>query len=313
MNKFDLVVVGELNVDLIFSGLNSFPSLGKEILANNFEITLGSSSAIFACGISNLGTKVGFIGKLGKDTYGEIVLDWLKRYQVDTSGIIIDPKIQTGITLSLSYPQDRALITYLGSISSLVLKNVDFGYLENARHLHLSSYFLQSGIRKDCVKLFEQAKKKGLTISFDTGYDPQDKWDDDVRETLRFVDIFLPNEMEAKKISGQDDIENSLEYLSKLAKNVVIKLGSQGAIGIDEKGNKIYEKAFPVEVVDTTGAGDSFNAGFIYGFLNKKSFGECLKLANACGAISVTKIGGAASCPTIKELNEFMKEKVNAY
>lgn len=302
----DIVVVGDSNVDVIISGLDSLPVLGTEKLATGFDIVMGGSSTIFACGAAKLGLKTGFIGKLGDDGYGKIVMSTLKKYKVDTSAIVIDPKIKTGVTISLTYPNDRAFLTYLGSISDFKLNDIDYNYINRARHMHLSAFFLQTGLQRDVPNLFKRVKKMGLTTSFDTGFDPEEKWDSGVYNVLKNTDIFLPNEIESTALSKKSEPEAALDALVKYVNIAAIKLGSKGSIAMDNKMNKVNRNSHKIKVVDTTGAGDSFNAGFIYGFLNGKDIGACLEYGNACGALSAMRIGGATSCPSISEVKLFM-------
>lgn len=304
--RFDLVVVGELNLDLIVRGLDSLPALGTEKIATEFETVLGGSAAILACGASRLGLSVGFIGKVGDDDYGNFIIHDLKKYHVDTAAIIIDSRIKTGITISLTFPEDRAFVTYLGSIAALRFDEISADYVKQARHMHFSALFLNRGLQKDVPSLFKLAKISSMTTSLDPGFDPEEKWDSGIFEILRYTDIFLPNEVEAMKISQKSNIEKALDFLSQYSKMLAVKLGSKGSIGLDEKKKKIYSKGFKVQSMDTTGSGDSFNAGFLYGFLHGHDLGKSMELGNVCGAISTTKIGGANSCPNLKEALDFL-------
>ncbi len=200
-NKMDVIVIGELNVDIILNEIESFPVIGKEIIANSMSVTLGSSSAIFASNLSSLGAAVAFIGKMGKDNFAEVVLTSLERKNVDTSHIIKTTSLSTGATIVLNYDQDRANVTYPGAMNDFCLEDIDFGFLAGARHMHFSSCFLQPGIRKDLVTLFRKAKELGLTTSLDPQWDPEEKWDLPLEELLPFVDVFLPNMQEFKFLS----------------------------------------------------------------------------------------------------------------
>jgi sugar/nucleoside kinase (ribokinase family) len=300
----DIVVVGELNVDLIAEGLNTLPELGKEKIISNLTLTLGSSSAIFAADIARSGMEVGFIGKVGDDPYGEFVINSLRELEINTSKILIDPDVKTGVTISLAYPEDKAQMTYLGSIEELGWTDINLEYLYQAKHLHLSSYFLQNKLKRDCLKLFKSAKEHNLSVSFDPGYDPEERWDRErIYEMLKYVDIFLPNETEAKNITGKDNWREALSDLSKYTDMIVIKRGSKGAVV--KRGEKMIEiGAKSLGVIDTTGAGDAFNAGFIYGYLNKLPLEKCLALGNFCGARVTMRAGGTRGFPTREELKE---------
>jgi len=305
-----ILVVGELNVDLIVSGLTTFPSLGREILASGLRMVLGSSSAICAAGLARLGAKVDFLGRVGIDYYGDFVIDQLQRLGVGTDRVIRDSIVRTGVTISLTYPEDRALITYLGCISHLRAEDVNVSILRRYRHLHVGSYFLQKRLQAGLPELFRQARRAGLTVSLDTGCDPEGGWGgEDLLELLEQVDIFLPNEDEVCAIAGKDDVEEAIRELAKRASLVVVKRGPSGATSIGD-GRVVHSPAFRVEVIDTTGAGDSFNAGFIYAYvLRGDPLEKALPFANACGALSTTGLGGTAAQPTVEQVLAFLEEQ----
>ena len=149
---FDVIVVGELNVDLIFDGLDGkLPEPGKEILASEMILTLGSSSAIFASNLSTLGASVSFTGKVGKDNFADLVLGSLEQQGVDTSGIVVSREFATGITVACNYGEERAMVTHAGAMEQFTLEDIPPGRLEQGRHLHLSSAFLQKGLKPDPV------------------------------------------------------------------------------------------------------------------------------------------------------------------
>lgn len=308
VNKaFEVVVVGELNVDLILQDIASFPEIGKEKIARDMLLTMGSASAIFATNVAKLGNKTSFIGKLGDDSYGQLVIKTLKERSVDTSGIIIDNKVKTGITVSMTFPHNYAMVTYMGAMESFTINDIGFEFLAQAKHMHFSSFYLQPGIRPDSALLFSKCKEMGITTSFDPSWDPEETWNDDIFEVLKNVDVFLPNEQEALNIAGCESIKDALEKLSEYSKIVVIKLGKNGAI-TKSNGEIIQTTTFNLETKDTTGAGDSFNAGFISSWLAGNDIRKCLVMGNACGALATTKLGGSTASPDPKELEDFLKQ-----
>ncbi len=305
MSDFDIVVVGELNADLILSDPKGFPEMGKEKLVGGMLLTMGSASAIFATNIAHLGMKVGFIGKLGADYLGKIVTDTLAERGVDCSGIQVMTEEKTGITVALSYPENYAMMTYMGAMETFNLADVDFDYVKRGKHLHFSSYYLQPGMRPDCVELFKRAKALGMTTSFDPGPDPAEKYEADILEVLPYIDVFLPNESEAMSIAHRDTVAEALEFLSKYASTTVITCGSEGALA-RSKGETLKSTVYKVDPVDTTGAGDSFNCGFLLNWLSGSSLAESLVTGSACGAIATTKVGGATASPTRAEMDAFI-------
>ncbi len=306
MKKYDVLAIGELNVDLIMTGMKSMPVVGREIIAEGFDTVMGSSTAICACGISRLGLKTGFVGKTGRDSFGEVARKGLESYGISLDNVIIDDRIKTGVTVSLSTEKDRALITYLGSIDSMTLEDIDYSLLDQTRHIHIGSFFLQSRLRPGIARLFSEAGKRGVTTSLDAGWDDTMNWDYGIFDVLAFTDIFFPNETEALNITKKENTEDALNMLAEHCKTVVVKCGPKGAVA--QKGSTLVRKGtYDLKPVDTTGAGDSFNAGFIYGFIQGMELEECMNYGNACGSISVTRIGGAASCATLDEVRRLIK------
>ncbi|HUJ74068.1 MAG TPA: sugar kinase, partial [bacterium] len=280
-----ILIVGELNPDLILAGYHSFPRLGQEVLVDDLTLALGSASAIAAVGLARLGNPVRFATLIGCDQWGDFCRGVLERAGIEVAWVKQDPGVKTGLTASITSAKDRALVTYLGAIAAFRAEDVDRAALEGCGHLHVSSYFLQSGLRAGCRGLMEEAHARGLTTSLDPGFDPDEQWDGGLRETLRAVDVFFPNEVELRGLGGADDPEECLRRLENGRTLVVGKLGAAGCMAL-EGGKQIYVPAFPVQPVDTTGAGDSFNAGFLHAWLRKRPLEQALRFGAACGALS---------------------------
>ena len=294
--KFDVLAIGELNADLIFTGLKQGPVLNNEILAENYKKTMGSSTALCACNIARIGLKVAFCGKVGDDEMGRFVIDELEKRAIDTGFCIIDPSVGTGVTLSLNWSGDRAMVTVMGAIETFTLEDFDLNILKTARHLHVGSFYLNSGLRKDLKNIFKKAHEWGISTSLDTGWDVKETWENDILGVLEHTDIFFPNETEAMHITRASAIEEAAAELEKLCrKTVAIKCGKKGALLLSGGKRYAIDAMDDVQVVDTTGAGDSFNAGFIYGYLNGLPLPACLEYGNACGNISVSAVGGTGA------------------
>lgn len=291
----DVVVAGELNVDLIFNHIDALPEIGKEILARHMTMTLGSSSAIFASNLSTLGTSVSFVGKLGHDYFGDYIILSLKGKGVDVSNISRSIEYDSGATVVLNFQEDRAMVTYPGAMQYLTQQDITEEVLRRSRHLHISSVFLQAGLKNDVITLFKKAKALGLSTSLDPQWDPSESWDLDLRSLLPHVDIFMPNEKEFKALTGTSDRGTALDAIKPFANIVVIKNGREGAHAWDGR-DFTHQPAFVNDnVVDSIGAGDSFDAGFIHRFLQRKSIGECLEFGALTGAISTTRSGGTGA------------------
>jgi sugar/nucleoside kinase (ribokinase family) len=293
-----VLVAGELNVDLILSGCTALPQPGKELLAEDALLTLGSSSAICAMGLARLGNRVAFIGKAGCDEWGDFCIRTMEAAGIDMSHVIRDAALKTGITVSLTTPKDRALLTFPGAISALRAEDIALDRLREFRHLHVSSFFLQTNLRPGLRALFAAAHARGMTTSLDPGHDPQERWDG-LRDVIEEVDVFLPNENELLGLTPD------LRTLDHPRRATVVKLGSRGAMSIC--GGRISGTISPrVDPMDTTGAGDSFDAGFLHYWFRKKPLDECLRFAAVCGALSTLGMGGTGAQPTAQQAQEFL-------
>jgi sugar/nucleoside kinase (ribokinase family) len=217
----------------------------------------------------------------------------MARAGIDVAHVVSDPGLKTGVTVSISSPRDRALVSFLGSIAALRAEDVGDATLRGFDHVHVSSYFLQEGLRPGCRSLFARARALGLGTSLDPGFDPGERWAGDLVETLGEVDVFLPNEVELRGITRSSDIADGLRRLENGRTRTVVKLGAEGGMTLED-GRTIRVPAFPVEPVDTTGAGDSFDAGFLHAWLQGRPLLESLRWGAACGSLSTRGVGGTA-------------------
>ncbi len=300
---FDILVAGEINPDLILAG-DVKPEFNQvEKLVDSAALTIGSSSAIFSCGAARLGLKVAFIGVCGKDVFGRFMLDEMQKRNVDVNNVIVRDG-QTGLSVILSTGTDRAILTHMGLISALRASDIPDALLRQTRHLHVASYFLQTNLQPGLPDLFRRARELGLTTSLDTNYDPSEQWFG-FDELLSVTNVFLPNEKEALSLSGKMDINIAAEKLGLRVDMLAVKLGPDGALGVSAS-KKVTVTSIPVKVVDTVGAGDSFNAGFLYGYLHNWDLEKALRLACVCGALSTQKAGGTEAQPTLDEAMKYV-------
>jgi sugar/nucleoside kinase (ribokinase family) len=308
--SLDVCVVGEINPDLILYGVPAQLKPEEESLINGFRLTLGSSSAIFAHNLAVLGTGVGMVSKIGADSLGKMAFDWLAAAGVDLTRVrVASSGAATGLTVILAQPGHRFILTYPGTMFEFSHADLDLDYIFSARHLHLSSYFLHRALRPRIADLFREAKAQGLSTSLDTNDDPEGKWGDDLLNVLPFVDIFFPNEREAKKVAGSDDLQQAIDRLAQLCKLVVVKLGLQGAVA--RKGSEQWRRTgLRVASVDPVGAGDSFDAGFIHRYLQGATPQQCLDYADVAGAFSTTCEGGTEAFKDRDKVAAFFREHV---
>lgn len=308
MSGFDIVVLGDANPDLILSGDQVEPAFGQaERLVDGAELVIGGSGAIFACGVARLGLRVAFSAVVGDDVFGRFMCEELQARGVDTSSVTVLPDRSTGLTVVLSGRDDRAMLTFPGTIGELRRSLIDDDLLARTRHIHVSSYFLQRSLTPELPALFREARAGKATTSVDPNWDPSGTWDDGLAALLPQVDVFLPNEMEALSLSRISSVGDAVARLrSAGAGTVVVKTAEHGVVGA-RAGELVEAPALPVRVVDSTGAGDSFDAGFLAAYLQGESLRRCMEIGNACGGLSTQAIGGTASQPTMVEALEALE------
>jgi sugar/nucleoside kinase (ribokinase family) len=300
MDDIDILVIGEINCDLVLRG-SAVPEFGQvEKLVEDAELTVGSSSAIFACGAARLGLRVAFAGLVGDDTFGQFMLAALRARGVDVSGVRVDSALKTGLTVILSRGNDRAILTYPGTMAVLSAAHIAPKLLERARHVHVGGYYLLDALRPAVPALFATARAAGATTSLDTNYDPHETWEGGIREALAQTDVFLPNEAELLAITRQASVRAALEALGDRVGLIAVKCGARGARAW-RRGEQAEAGVLPVALVDTTGAGDSFDAGLLYGYLNGWPLESMLRLGTACGSLSTRAAGGTAAQATLAE------------
>lgn len=292
-----ILVAGELNADLVMSGLPSLPVLGRELTGQDFRMVMGSSSAITAARLAALGAAVDFVGLIGKDDIGRFVLHELAGFGVGTAAVQVVEAV-TGVTIVLTYSSDRAMLTFPGTMAEFDGKGITREMLGEYRHLHVGSFFLQTGLQPRLPELFAAAHDMGLTTSLDVGWDPTESWlkNPYLAPTLAVTDYFFPNQDETTALLAGEQRPEKLAAL--VGGTLLVKRGAQGAAAYRASGLIASAPALPVQVVDTTGAGDAFNAGFLYATcVRGASMQDALRFAVACGSQAVTRVGGATDSP----------------
>ena len=300
---FDVVVLGDCNPDLVLSGDDVVPQFGQvERLVDGAELTIGGSGGIMAAGAARLGLRTALVGTIGDDLFGSFMRDALAQRGVDTGAIVVDASACTGLTVILSRPGDRAILTFPGSIAALSAEGAISDLITRTRHVHVASYFLQTSLVPGLATLFQQARHAGATTSVDPNWDPSERWDGGLREVLAVTDLFLPNAEEATRIAGRHDPADAARSLARVGPVVAVKLGAEGALAASADG-ELVRAASPAdtEPVDTVGAGDSFDAGVLAGLLSGSNIERALALGCACGALSTRAVGGTTAQPTLEE------------
>lgn len=307
MKKYDIITALDLCVDFIVNCANVVPAFGQtEQIIENYHLALGGSSVIFACQAAKLGLKVAGVGSVGNDRFGEFILEQLKNSGVDISMIQVDQDIKTGMGLALTKNDgDRAILTYPGSIDGVEYKHFSSELVSSARHIHIGSYYLLHKIRPHYPDILKTAKALGTTVSLDTNWDPGGVWDSGVMQIMKYVDIFLPNVNEVCYISKVDSVDKAVEYMKHQVALLVVKKGKEGAEVFWGKESR-RQPAAAANVIDTVGAGDNFDAGFVYGFLKGYDIDTCLKIGCIVGSKSTEMPGGTAGQIHIKQLEEIL-------
>ncbi|NGO77132.1 carbohydrate kinase family protein [Streptomyces sp. YC504] len=301
-HQYDLLVVGDANPDVILGPLTAPLAFGqREQLVESGSFTVGGSAAIMACGAARLGLRVAFAGRVGDDDAGRYLRDTLAARGVDTRGLRMDPDRPTPLTVVLTRGDDRAVLTSPGTLGVVSGADIPDDLLAASRHVHTSSYFLQPRLAADLPALLRTAHAHGATTSLDTQDDPADRWQG-LDAVLAETDILLPNAQEALRLAGPGatSAHTAAQLLSARGPLTVVKNGADGALCHD--GRTLHTApGLPVEVTDTVGAGDSFDAGFVAATLDGRPPQEALKFAVVCGALSTRAHGGTTAQPTWDE------------
>ncbi|MFS0895140.1 carbohydrate kinase family protein [Microbacterium sp. 179-I 3D3 NHS] len=301
-----LLVVGELCVDLIIDVDDEIRFGQYEQIVPRTTLTMGSSSAITACGAAALGVDTRLISVRADDTFGRFLDDELARRRVDTAGVRVDDSLPTGASTHLTRPDgDRAILTSMGSIGTVRAADVTAADLAGAAHLHVGSYFLQHALHADAPALFRAARTAGLTTSLDGNFDPAEEWDCGILDLMPHADVFFGNEEELTGITGAADIDAAVDHLLDRMPDgatVVAKLGSEGAYAarrVDGRTERVRAAVPPVDgpLVDTVGAGDTLAAGYLTARLSGMPGDEAIAFAVACGTASTRGAGGVGAQP----------------
>jgi len=305
--KISVVAIGDVNVDLI-APISFFPKKGGEVLIDRLERRAGGSAANLSAAVSRLGLKSGFIGRVGNDSFGRFLTDEFNEEKVDISQLQVDEEIGTGLTFILVTEEgERTMFGFRGANVHLSPDEIDVNYIKNADALHISGYsLLRDPQRKAALKALEGAKKAGILVSFDAGVLPAMKASDFIRSTLRSIDLLFLNELEATSLMGIKNPEKAASRALKLGPKIVaMKLGKGGCLILTE-GEEIRSPAFNVKVVDTTGAGDAFDAGFLAGIIKGWDLKSAARFANGVGALSTMKVGARSALPNRQEVERFL-------
>lgn len=296
-------------VDLIVTGDDVTPQFGQvEKVVGNYTLEMGGSCCIFACQAAKLGLRVGILGRVGDDDFGRLILRRLKESGVDTQHVMVDPQLKTGLGIALCRENDRAILTYLGSICAVEPGDVTDEFLASARHLHHGSFFLHTRLQPQIPDIFRRARALGLSTSLDPNWDPAEQWNSTLLAALSLADVVMPNEQEALLISGCDNLGDAIAWFQRQGVAMVaLKQGTAGATLYTAQTVHSFT-APPVVGGDSIGAGDSFDAGFLAGWLRDLPLARCLDIAGQCGCAVAQGTGGLQGQPTWPTIDVFIDE-----
>ncbi|MBQ5354288.1 MAG: carbohydrate kinase family protein [Clostridia bacterium] len=305
--KWDTYIYGDVNIDLVVPGVEELPAPGTEVDVETMETFVGGGAALFALGVAKLGLTPAFQGSVGRDMYGRYIRNLFRETGVDDALLADRDDTNTGISISFTNERDRCFLTYRGNNAGLSLRHMDLEKVKQARHVHVTGYEGTSN-HEEYLGVLRKIKGSGdTTVSFDVGWDMTGAWYEGIFELLPYIDVLFMNETECLHYTRCEDVESGAVKLAEKAGMAVIKLGKKGALAVKD-GKICKAPAYDFKVVDTTGAGDSFNAGFVSAFLEGLTVEDCLRWGNCCGSFSVTRLGGNTGFPTRKELEAFLAD-----
>ncbi len=310
MNKKKPVVcLGIMVADVVGRPVESFPDKGRLVLVDEMSLHTGGCAVNTAIGLAKLGIPVEVIGKVGNDAFGDFLLVELKKYLVGTKGVRRDQTTGTSATMVMVRPDgERSFIHYLGANARLRPKDIDFGLVQKSSILHFAGTFVLPGIDGEpSVALLRKARAAGVMIFLDTVWDASNRWMELLAPYLPLIDYFVPSLGEAQQLTGLEQPQDVARALLDGGAGVVaLKMGADGCLVMTQEGEKFLVPAFKVQVVDATGAGDAFAAGFIAGVRQAWPLEQTARFANAVGALCVTKIGASGGIRSMTETLEFM-------
>jgi len=295
---YDVITFGDLCVDLVMTGGDIVPRFGQvEQLVSDYSVEMGGSCSIFACQAAKLGLRVGIVGRVGDDSFGRLIVRTMDEAGVDTQHVIVDPDLKTGMGIALCHGADRAILTYMGSISALRPSDATDEFLRMAHHLHYGSFFLHTGLIQAVPDTFRRARALGLSISLDTNWDPDERWNSTLMDALPLADVFMPNDQEAMHISRRRSAFDAAVWIRAQGVPVVaLKRGADGA-QVYYEGGVLDCAVLPASGGDSVGAGDSFDAGFLAGWLRGLPLETCLAIGCVCGRSVASAVGGVQGQP----------------
>jgi sugar/nucleoside kinase (ribokinase family) len=302
LSHCDILIPGHYFCDLIFTGIPGFPALGTELYAERLTVVPGGCLNTVTA-LSRLGVHVGWLGTLGSDLFSQFVDQWMTQENIDRTWLNHSPEPFQRVTVALSYPQDRAFVTYIDPRIDLLDRVRQAIEAEECTHLHFTGLLADPRV----PDLLRACRARGITVSMDCQHRPQTLADPPVREILGLLDIFMPNAGEVQRLTETVGLDRAATSLRELVPLLVIKDGERGA-HVWQGDQHWHVPALPMDVIDTTGAGDVFNAGFLTAYRAQADLLTCLRWGNLCGGLSTRGYGGASAAPTRAEVERWLEK-----
>ena len=308
---FRVACLGNVLVDMLVKPVNRLPPPGGLLPVDSVEMAMGGCASNTAIALSRLGVPAALWGKLGRDTFGAYSLEMLRKDGVDTRSVIQDPNVSTSATLVLVDSMgQRSFLHSMAANDHIRFQDVPLRLLSSFQHLHIGGYFLFPALDgKPMARILQRARQEGVTTSLDTAWDLEGRWMKALKPCLPYLDYFMPSEREVRMLlprftTGQYR-QAAAEFLKMGCRTVIIKRGEKGSYLLNWDRVELNIPAFRTKVVDTTGAGDCFCAGFIKGLSLGWELRDCLRLGNAAGACAVKALGATAGIKDFRQLLDF--------
>jgi sugar/nucleoside kinase (ribokinase family) len=301
VKRCDILIPGHYFCDLVFTGIGQFPALGSEIYTQNLTVVPGGCLNTVTA-LRRLGVDVGWMGVLGNDPFSQVIRRWITQEHIADDWVMSIERPFQRVTVALSYPSDRALVTHVDIALDLVERTLEAVEAQECAHLHFSGLLIDPRV----PDLLRACRASSITVSMDCQHRPVTLAEPLVRETIGLLDIFMPNAGEAQHLTETSSLDNAARVLRELVPLLVIKDGARGAHAW-QNGTHVYSPALRTEVVDTTGAGDVFNAGFLAALRAGADLLTCVHWGNICGGLSTTGYGGCSAAPTRSLVESYLR------
>ncbi len=309
MKEFDIIVTGDCNIDLIFNQFEKLPLLGEEVLADEFDIVLGSSAGITATHLASLGARVAYIGAIGSDAFGQQFRSLLNSKGVSTDYMVEKKGYKTGCTVVMNQGDDRANLTHAGAMAQLSPKDIPMNLVASTPFFHLSNPYVLPYFREVLPEFFQTIKTHKVHTSLDPQWDVKGKWDTNLKQLLPFVDVFFPNEKELQLLLDGNKTELDA-LLNECQTTIINTCGSKGVKRFCSEATETYNGYLNAHPVDCIGAGDAFTAGFMAATIEGQSTENAIDLGCKNGALSTTVAGGSVAYTSRQEFEQLFKQYI---